>query len=204
MVRNYVPRGGPKQPKNYTEDDLQQAIRRVNEGEPCKHVARLLRIPHRTLRNHLAGVRKTTSSIAGRQKALLSEEELTIAQHFATFADFGYVFERIDLKLFVQSFLNKAGRNCPYFKENMPGDEWVRSFLDRHKELLSHRTCQNISKKRAAVSREAVNGFFKNLTITLAGVPPENVINYDETNLTGDPKAKLMIFRKGTKHVEKS
>lgn len=203
MVRNYVPRGGPKQPKSYTENDLQQAIRRVNEGEPCKRVARLLRIPHRTLRNHLAGVRKTTSSIAGRQKALLPEEELTIAQHIATFADFGYAFERIDLKLFVQSFLNKAGRNCPYFKENMPGDEWVRSFLDRHKDLLSNRACQNISKKRAAVSCEAVNRFFNNLTNTLAGVPPENVINYDETNLTDDPKAKLMIFRKGTKHAER-
>jgi len=198
-----MPRGVPKQPKNYTEADLEEAVRRVTEGEPCKRVARLLNIPHRTLRNHISGVRTRKSGKCGRNRALLDEEELCIAQHIATFADFGYAFERLDLKVFVQSFLNKAQRVCPYFKDNMPGDEWVTSFLHRHKDLLSHRACQNISRKRAAVSCEDVNRFFDNLTNTLAGVPPQNIVNYDETNLTDDPKAKNMIFRKGTKHAER-
>lgn len=201
MVRNYKHRDGSKPPKPYSDDDLQEAIRRVTAGEPCKQVARLLHIPHRTLRNHVSGERKT--SVVGRQRALLPEEELSIAQHIATFADYGYAFEKDDLKVFVQSFLNKAGRECPYFKDNLPGDDWVRAFINRHSDMLSHRTCQNISRKRAAVSCEAVNKFFDNLEVTLAGVPPENIVNYDETNLSDDPKGKLMLFRKGTKYPER-
>ena len=186
MVRNYKPRGGPKPPKPYTLEDLHEAVGRVKDGEPCKVVARELHIPHRTLRNHVSGVRKTT--VVGRQRALLPEEELSIAQHIVTFADFGYAFEKNDLKVFVKSFLDKAGRESPYFIDNLPGDEWVRSFIQRHSDMLSLRTCQNISRKRAAVSCEVVNKFFDNLEVTLAGVRPENIVNYDETNSAMIPK----------------
>jgi len=200
MVRHYVRKTNPKQACYYPED-LQEAIRRVKAGEPCKRVSRLLHIPHRTLRDHVSGVWRTSET--GRKPALLPEEELSIAQHLATFADYGYAFDHMDLKLFVKSFLDKAGRACPYFKDNMPGQEWVRSFLTRHRDMLSIRMCQNISRKRAAVSVVTVNKLFDNLDNTLKDVPPENYVNYDETNLTDDPKAKLMIFRKGTKYAER-
>ncbi|KAK4326939.1 hypothetical protein Pmani_002543 [Petrolisthes manimaculis] len=36
-----------------------------------------------------------------------------------------------------------------------------------------------------------------------ARVPPQNIVNYDETNLTDDPKSKAMLFRKGIKHPER-
>ena len=63
--------------------------------------------------------------------------------------------------------------------------------------------CQNISRKRASVSVEDVEKFFNNLSESLEGVPPENIVNYDETNLTDDPKSKTMLFRKGIKHPER-
>ncbi len=201
MVRHYVRKTDPKQACLYSREDLQEAISRVKAGEQCKTVSRLLRIPHRTLRDHVSGARRTSE--VGRKPALLPEEELSIAQHLATFGDYGYAFDHMDLRLFVKSFLDKAGRSCPYFKDNMPGEEWVRSFLERHRNMLSTRMCQNITRKRAAVSVETVTRFFDNLEDTLKDVPPENVVNYDETNLTDDPKAKLMIFRKGTKYAER-
>ncbi len=34
------------------------------------------------------------------------------------------------------------------------------------------------------------------------GVPPENIWNYDETNLTDDPGAKKAIFKRGVKYAE--
>lgn len=85
----------------------------------------------------------------------------------------------------------------------MPGEEWVRAFLGRHKKVLSTRMCQNISRSRAAVSVESVNRYFDNLSKTISGVPPENIVDYDETNLSDDPKAKQMIFRRGIKHAER-
>ena len=63
--------------------------------------------------------------------------------------------------------------------------------------------CQNISKRCAAVSEEVVSTFFENLKTTLEGVPPANIVNYDETNVVDDPKGQLQIFRRGTKHAER-
>lgn len=201
MVRNYKPRFSTKQPKTYTEETLQEACSRVADGERLRRVAAQLQIPHRTLRNRCSGNR--LSNHTGRQTALLPEEELSIAQHMATFSDFGYPFDSLEIRIFVKSFLDKAGRTCSFFKNNAPGYEWVKSFLKRHDTLLSNRLCQNINRQRAAVSEETANKYFDNLEVSLAGVPPENIINYDETNLSDDPKAKLMVFRKGIKHPER-
>lgn len=52
------------------------------------------------------------------------------------------------------------------------------------------------------MSEEEVRAFFDRLQVTLDGIPPRNIINYDETNITDDPKGKLMIFRKGAKRAE--
>ena len=63
--------------------------------------------------------------------------------------------------------------------------------------------CQNISKKRTGVSAESVSNYFEELSKTLDGVPPENIMNYDETNLTDDPGRKRMIFKRGARYPER-
>lgn len=62
--------------------------------------------------------------------------------------------------------------------------------MKRHKDELSHRMCQNITPKRAGVSRDQVKKYFTNLKTSLKDVPPSNIVNYDETNLTDDPGRK--------------
>lgn len=160
----------------------------------------MIKIPRKTLRNHASGAIRTT---VDRKRALLPEEEKSIAQHTAVLGDFGYAFYVYELRLFVKSFLDKAERHAPQFKDNMPGEEWARSYIKRHSDILSTRVCQNISRKRAAIDVETVEKFFTNLSENLQGVPPQNIVNYDETNLTDDPKSKVMLFRKGIKHPER-
>lgn len=63
--------------------------------------------------------------------------------------------------------------------------------------------CQNIKRSRAAVSRADINSFFDNFSKTVEGVPPSNVINYDETNLSDDPEIKKIICKRGTKYPER-
>ncbi|KAK4327537.1 hypothetical protein Pmani_002018 [Petrolisthes manimaculis] len=200
MVRHYTPIID-RQPRSYTDDDLHHALQLITEGQPITRVAAMMKIPRRTLRNHASGERKTT--IASRKRILLPEEETIIVQHAAVLGHFGYVFDVYELRLFVKSFLDKAQRNAPQFKDNMPGEEWALSFIKRHSDVLSTHVCQNISWKRAAVGVEAVEKFFTNLSTNLQGVPPQNIVNYDETNLTDDPKSKTMLFRKSIKHPEK-
>jgi hypothetical protein len=36
----------------------------------------------------------------------------------------------------------------------------------------------------------------------VAGIPPENMFNYDETNLRDNPGAQKAIFRRGCKFAE--
>ena len=39
--------------------------------------------------------------------------------------------------------------------------------------------------------------YFENLKEVLLGVPPQNVLNYDETNLSDDPGQEKLIFKRG-------
>lgn len=52
---------------------------------------------------------------------------------------------------------------------------------------LSQRLCQNIKRSRTQVSREDINGYLNNLEHSLNNIPPSNILNYDETNLSDDP-----------------
>lgn len=200
MVRNYKRKNPLPRAPAYTEEDVQEALRRVKDGESVNKVARQMSIPRRTLRDRNSGKRPT--NVVGRPRALLPGEEDCIAQHAAALGDYGYAFDKMELCLFVKSYLDKAGRDVTQFKDNLPGNDWIDAFLKRH-PTLTHRVCQNICRKRAAVSVSEVSAFFDNLRESIQGIPPENILNYDETNLTDDPKGKKMIFRKGVKHAER-
>ena len=57
MVQHYIRKTLPALTA-YSQMDLGEAVRRVKEDEPCRTVARLVSIPLRTLRDHVAGSRK--------------------------------------------------------------------------------------------------------------------------------------------------
>jgi len=38
---------------------------------------------------------------------------------------------------------------------------------------------------------------------SIEGVPPENLLNFDETNLSDDPGRKKVLMKKGTKYPER-
>ena len=88
------------------------------------------------------------------------------------------------------------------FANNLPGKEWAIGFLKRRREL-TERLSNNIKRKRAEVSLATIKEYFANLTPEIDGVPPENIWNYDETNLTDDPGNKRIITKRGSKHPER-
>lgn len=45
--------------------------------------------------------------------------------------------------------------------------------------------------------------YFRRLRLSLDGIPAENIINYDETNLSDNPGSVKCIFRRGTKYPER-
>ena len=63
--------------------------------------------------------------------------------------------------------------------------------MERH-PILSTRTANLIKRSRAALSHEIVDDFFEKFKQTMGDIPPENVYNYDETNL----QVKIVVFFK--------
>ncbi len=85
------------------------------------------------------------------------------------------------------------------FKNNTPGIDWVNSFIKCNN--LSKRVSQHIKSVRAEVSPEDINAYFDNLEVSLDGVEPECIINYDQTNLSDDPGASTVVCSKGSKRA---
>jgi len=54
-----------------------------------------------------------------------------------------------------------------------------KNFIERRNKALKTRLGENIKRSRAAVSRTVINEYFDNLEISLSGIPPQNIINYD-------------------------
>ena len=73
--------------------------------------------------------------------------------------------------------------------------DFCQSFMKRHKEL-ANRYANNMKQARATVTPEEMNQYFDNLTETLEHVPPSNIFNYDESNLSDDPGRKKVIAKK--------
>lgn len=103
----------------------------------------------------------------------------------------------------VSDYLDSQDIPIPAFRDNMPGTDFAHSFLHRHNLSLSLRMCQNITRRRAAVNHKTINDFFDNLEHSLKDVPPENIVNYDETNLKDDPGSEKIIVVRGCKYPER-
>ena len=116
-------------------------------------------------------------------------------------SDYGFPLDPYDLKCIVKSYLDKTGCTERRFKQNMPGVEWTRSFLKRNKNIAL-RFSSNISKTKASISQETINEFFNHISKVLDSIPPSNIWNYDETNLTDDPGAKKILCKRGCKYPQ--
>ena len=77
----------------------------------------------------------------------------------------------------------------------MPGVEWFCLFIKRNN--LAKRIVDNVKAARAEISEEIISTYFDNLEQSLNEILPENVFNYDETNVTDDPGSKTVIVRRG-------
>jgi hypothetical protein len=102
----------------------------------------------------------------------------------------------------VKVYLTRQGRIVKSFEENLLGRDWMKLLLKRHPELTV-RFAANIKKVRAGVTENIISDYIDNLKVLAENVPPENIYNYDETNLSDDPGLKRIICRRGCKYPER-
>lgn len=185
---------------DYTPKDLEDAVAAVQSGMKLRDAQDEFGIPKSTLNRKINGKQP---KVQGGQTCLSREEEEVFVNHLIMLSEWGFPFSKLDLRLTVKSYLDKSGRNVKRFKDNIPGEEWARSFMKRHKDRIRSRTCQNIKTARSDLTKETFAEYFENLKEVIADVPACNILNYDETNLGDDPGAEKLIFKRGKKYPER-
>ncbi|XP_030754175.1 jerky protein homolog-like [Sitophilus oryzae] len=201
MVRDYKRKPGSRNYRNYNEAQLEEALRKVVEGSMTMRTAsQEYKIPFGTLNNKFHG---RNVKMAGGQSIFSHAEEIAILNAVVKCADWGFPLSMLELRMFAKSFLDQSGRKIKCFQNNLPGKDWVRSLLKRHNTSVAQRVSANINKERASISRDTINKYFDNLKETVKDIPPQNIFNYDETNVNDEPGKGKGIYRRGVKYPEK-
>lgn len=199
MVRKYKKKIGPGGRQNYNPVYLENAIREVKRGCSIRQASEHFAVPYTTIQN---AITKRYKFKLGRQPCLSEEEERQLVDGMLVCANWGFPLQSTDVRNIVQMYLNNSGRVEKRFKDNRPGLEFIRGFMKRN-EALTVRLSENVKRARADVTRATIETYFKNLAISLEGVPATNVVNYDETNFTDDPGQVRVIVKRGVKHAER-
>ena len=200
MPRHYKHVPGKRTYMSYHESQLQAALQDLRNGTLTQRQASAhYGIPRSTLRSKVRG--KHSQSVGG-QTVLSADEETMFVNYCMKMSQFGFPVDTFDLRCIVKSYLERQGRKISKFKNNFPGIDWSLSFMRRHPQMTV-RFASNIKRKRAGVSAETINKYFDHLDKELEGVPPGNVWNYDETNLTDDPGNRRIITKRGIKYPER-
>lgn len=199
MPRTYVKPVGKQSYLNYTPETISAAVKSIEMGaNTIRKAAHQYGIPYGTIYNRIHGL--FTRKYGG-QTALNASQERELCDTILLAGEWGFPLTQSDIKFLVKSYFD--ANNCTSrFKENLPGRDWISSFLSRNKDKVSTRLSQNIKRTRAKVSPATINEYFDKLATTVQDVPPENIMNYDEINFTDDPESKAVVVRKGQKHVE--
>ena len=200
MPRTHKRKLGARRYRDYSPSELERACNKVLEkGRGITEVAKEFNIPIRTIRNKIT---KKHTKPFGRPTVFSQHEEREIVANLLKCADFGMPLNNTDIRLFVKGYLTTIERTVKRFKNNVPGEDWSNSFIKRH-TVLSNRMCQNVKRARAKVDPSEIKKYFENLEKVVEGVPPANILNYDETNLADNPGTKKCIFRRGVKYPER-
>lgn len=201
MVRNYKRQLGSRRYKDYTEEKLTSAVNAVlHKGLSYARSAEIYDIPRRTIYNKVKNLHQKN---VGAPTVLDASEERQLVDLLIASAEYGFPLTMFDLRIVIRDYLDKLGRTVKTFINNTPGRDWCYGYLQRHKHLLTQRSCQNIKGVRAQTTEETIEEYFDRLSQSVEGVPPENLLNYDETNLSDDPGRKKCIFKRGTKYPDR-
>ncbi|XP_026748956.2 uncharacterized protein LOC113509745 isoform X2 [Galleria mellonella] len=199
MPRKYKPKPGGKKYKKYDPLLLRQATEELtNPDTSITEIAKKYNITKSVL------YRRTKRNMKphGGQLALSLEVEEEIVKHLETLVEWGYPLNILELRYIIKMYLDTLSIKNKRFKNNFPGPDYVSTFLERHKNKLPE-ACQNLKRtKTKTLSTSVINKYFEKLKNSLVGVPPENILNYDETHLSTDPGHAKIITKPNFKYPE--
>lgn len=183
-----------------TKKQLQRALEAVRKGMTQVEACKTFGIGKTVLNRRI--VKPNTGEHSWPISAIFPELEKLLARRLVTCTDWGYPFEKKEIQKIIADYLKNNQIVISQFINNTPVIDYVRGFVNRHKDL-SYRIANNIKRSRAAVGYDCLKTFFENIKNELVDVPAQNIFNYDETNCTDDPGLKKVVCRRTSKYTER-
>lgn len=172
---------------------MEEAIRLVlEENYRVKTAAQTINsvkrrpVPRTTLQDRLHRMTPNSPVNVGRPQELPPAVEAAIVKALKLCGEFQHPMRKKDLQLLVQAYCSENDIKTRW-EENLPGLDWIRGFRERWKGEVRLKKPTNIKRSRAMVSPAIIREFMGRLEPNLQDVPPSNIFNYDETNVTDDP-----------------
>ena len=137
----------------------------------------------------------------GSQCYVSSTLEKFVVDSIEQLADWKVPFDTYDIRCLLKQYLDRTGTIHNFFKDNMPGIDWVQGLVKRNR--LTQRVSDNVKAARADVNEEIISNYFNQLESSLDGIPASHIFSYDETNITNDPGAKHVVVRRGRKRFKR-
>ena len=173
-------------PPNHESDQearILQAIEAIhsNTSPNIRAAARAYNVPRSTLTNRLRGqLTRQQSQIVNRK--LLPTEEEALLQWVLSMGDRGFP-PRISAVRNMADILLSARTGSPADTLPIIGENWVRKFVNRHKQLQSKYTRKYDYQRALCEDPKAISDWFRLIENTRAkySIPDEDVYNFDET-----------------------
>lgn len=186
----------------YTLEQLSTALESIRKGNRIRQVSRSSGIPESTLRDKFKATYKQDKP--GAPTVLTYDEENRIVTWVLDMAKMGFPVNTQKLKACVAHYFQ--GRTTK-FKGGVPGDKWVKHFLNRHPNL-ARRVPSVLPKHRAAVSECQIKRWFTEIQeyIEADGYryvlkDPSRIFNMDETAVRTIPTKEVVLAGTGTRHL---
>lgn len=191
--------------KSYTEEDIQKAIKEVQENKVSVYrAAKNFQIPEMTLSDRLKG---KSSSSHGKSPVLSAAIEEEIAEWILRCAMMGDPRSKDDVLNAASELAKLSPDDHNRFKNEIPSSFWFTGFMKRHPNL-TFRTPSAISKASANVSSSDIlnsfltfGGWLDDNNFRHVFDDPKQVGNGDESGFKLDPSPGKFLAALGASHV---
>ena len=198
MPIEYTRKPGSRKYRDYSQESLSTALAELKKGKTVTAVSKKYGIPYSTLHNKLK--MRHTKAVGAPLRLSLDCEKMLVVM-LDTLTEWLVPVTDEEIKFLVKTYLDGRDLYDNIFKDNRPGRDWLRGFMRRHN--LTRRIADNVTRSRVTtITPENINSYFDHLQRELNGIPPTNIFNYDETNLTDDPGCKTVIVSRGHRRVQ--
>jgi 4-hydroxybenzoate polyprenyltransferase len=161
----------------YAENDMQQAMQAVANGQSIKSAAAQWGIPRTTLLDRLHGAESRKDAFACHQR-LSPVQENQLTQWVLTQESLGLPPTHAQIREFAQRILATKGDHRPV------GKHWMQAFLRRNPSIRTRKAHSRESARVIGASTEVIQPWFNHLALPeVRAIKPENRYNMDEAGI---------------------